>query len=167
MDINKLISLVGYSSINDELDDFLVESGVTKRPKSADSYPYEVKTKTPGLSLLFEDDPEGKGMRRKNKGIFVLFEIYFDFESKKCRYAGLLPFGVGQLRSSSEVVDALRPNVPTDIDTSDDELTVSFYLDGLVITFCYSDLKGLELRFVRVSLKDKFHVMHGLAPAEG
>ena len=165
MNTQELLQFLGHSSIFDPFEDFLMKNGIIRRPKLADSYPYSIDTKTTGLSLIFEDAPEDKGQQRKSAGSFIFCQVYFDFESKSKPFVGDLPYGIGQERDSKAIERQVgAPSVKRDSKQTSG-FTISFYIDGLVFTAAYSDKDGRKLRFVRVSLKDKYHVTHGLAPA--
>lgn len=164
MDINRLVSFLGHSSIHDEFDDFLADNGIIPRPKPSDDYPYSIKLNEAGLSLGFEDDPEDKEMVRKSPGQFLFSEIYFDFESKKKSFAGALPFGIGGARTSADIERVLgTPRLRKDY--KHPGFRISYFLEGIVLSAVFGDDDGKKIRFVRISLKDKYAVMHGLAPA--
>lgn len=165
MDTTKLASFLGHSTLHEPFDDFLVASGIKKRPKLSDSLPYKVPSSVPGLALAFEDSPEAKGMARRSEGQFVFHEIYFDFNPRKDGFVGDMPFGIGAARSLSDVQavlgiprvlrDSLNPKFPG--------VFASYLVDDLVIQLKYADAEGNVLKFARVGIRTDILVQQGLA----
>lgn len=90
MDGSKLVSFLGYSSIYPELDDFLLASGVKKRPKKVEDLQW-VKDSQLGISLTFqlsETFDEDSAIGRKSDGKFILRTVQF-----LRGFSGILPFG--------------------------------------------------------------------------
>lgn len=154
MDATKLISFLGFTSIHEPFDNFLLSYKMKKRPQPGDS-PYKMVEKKMGLSLTFEDDVEGNEIERKSPGIFVFSSAYFSFKGDGYTpFSGTLPFSLVQTDTPAEVEHKLGK--PREID-EDDGYFASYFHRGLVVSVRYSDKKKGGLEFVRVSLPTKYH----------
>lgn len=150
MDSLKAISYLGYSSIHPEVDDFLLENGIKKRPKKNEASETITDEKI-GASFDFQGSPsfdEESLMPKKSDGRFILRGVTF-----LSGFTGRLPYGISLKMSQDEISKILgnpkreRPQIPI----------ATYFRDGMVITVNWlkSDPKEAFIRFTVPNIYDK------------
>lgn len=134
MDIEKLASLLGHSSSSDELDDRLLEMGITKRPKASDDHRVSLKDTSKTVTLMFYSESSFKeytGLEPLSRGWYIFSGI--ELEKK---YSGEMPFNLRWQLSRVEAKELL--GVPVD---ADDQFPI-FFFRKMIVVLRYTSVKS-------------------------
>lgn len=149
MNIEKLISLLGHSSSHPQLDDFLEESGIKKRPKGEDSLVF-IEDSTKSVTLSFsarssyeEDVPEGP----RSVGRYILRSV--DIER---RFSGEMPLGLRWSQNKVQVDSVLG----TPLKTAGD-LVATYYSAGRMVVVRFTS-GGRNMKSFSIFVKDRYDV---------
>ena len=160
MNAIEFLPFMGHSSIHPPFDDFLMDNGITWRPKIGRNLDTSFFIPGTGLNLTFDfgsSAPED-GFAVKSEGSFVFneFAVTFIAEDKKNgQYKGPLPHGL--------VASDTRQTVEQKLGTPKrrNEGGDNYYLDGLVWVVAFEEQK---LEFIQFYLPTDNKRKYGLCP---
>lgn len=147
MDVKQLIEFLGHSSIYEPLEDFLLASGIKKRPKGNEGTVW-VRDKERGISMEFNASgiyDDRYLQPKRSEGKFVLESITFE----KPLDSGL-PYGLAFDRTPKQTSLLLGQ-----ARGQHDETFASYFFDGKVVLIRWND-SGEGIKFIRFRLPNVY-----------
>ena len=150
MDTTKLLSFLGHSSIYPPFYDFLLESGIKKRPKKNEGSE-SLTDKTTGLTLEFDLATifdEASLIPKKSEGWYILSSVTFPRD-----FSDALPYGLSLNLTKADLDKKLgtaikeRPHIPL----------VTYFHNNMLITINWNkeDPEDAFIRFTAPNVSHK------------
>ena len=157
MDTTKLINFLGYTSIYEPFDDYLLSIGIKKRPKDTSLKSRIIEADNLSLRFLeYDDYVEDYLSEPLSEGQLILERVSFE-----AGCSDPLPFGLSFNMNLETVINTLGEPLKVVVEGIDQKepWIPYFYLKGFLVVVRFNQ-KTLDMEDVFVSRPDKYNREH-------